>query len=57
MRAFAQRNERWSDEFLDRYLTAPRKMVPNTSMSFQGVDDAAERADLIAYLRRMGAPP
>jgi cytochrome c len=53
MRAFAQRETRWSEMLLDRYLTAPYKAVPKTSMAFAGIDEAEERADLIAYLRSM----
>jgi len=51
LRAFAQREERWSEELLDRYLAAPYKLVPKTSMAFPGVEAQDERADLIAYLR------
>ena len=40
----------WSVATLDRYLTAPRELVPGTKMSFSGVKDAKQRADLIAYL-------
>jgi cytochrome c len=40
----------WSIGTLDRYLTAPRTLVPGTKMSFSGVKDAQQRADLIAYL-------
>ena len=48
LRAFAQQEERWSEALLDRYLAAPYRLVPKTSMAFQGIDDAGERADLIA---------
>jgi cytochrome c len=54
MRAFAQREGRWNEALLDRYLTAPYKLVPKTSMSFPGLAEADERADLIAYLRSTG---
>jgi cytochrome c len=57
LRAFAQRNDHWSEALLDRYLAAPEAVVPKTSMAFRGVDDANERNDLIAYLRSTGAPP
>jgi cytochrome c len=55
MRAFAGREERWSEALLDRFLTAPSGLVPKTSMEFRGVDDETERADLLAYLRATGA--
>ena len=56
MRAFAEREGRWSEALLDRYLAAPYRVVPRTSMSFPGIPDPDERADLIAYLRSTGAP-
>lgn len=40
----------WNVATLDRYLTAPRELVPGTKMTFPGVKDAKQRADLIAYL-------
>jgi cytochrome c len=44
----------WTAAALDRFLAAPLKVVPGTSMTYDGVPDAAERADLIAYLREAG---
>ena len=40
----------WDVATLDRYLTAPRQVVPGTFMTFPGVKDSKQRADLIAYL-------
>jgi len=40
----------WNVATLDRYLTAPRALVPGTKMTFPGLRDAKQRADLIAYL-------
>jgi cytochrome c len=54
MRAFAEREERWSEALLDRYLAAPYELVPKTSMAFPGIAAVDERADLIAYLRLAG---
>ena len=42
----------WSEKTLDRFLAAPMKAVPGTTMTYAGVPDAKERADLIAYLKR-----
>ncbi|HSW26359.1 MAG TPA: c-type cytochrome [Burkholderiaceae bacterium] len=44
----------WNAQTLDRFLASPLKMVPGTSMTYDGVPDAAERADLIVYLREAG---
>ena len=35
----------------------PETMVPKNTMNFNGLDNAAERADLIAYLRATGVSP
>jgi cytochrome c len=40
----------WTEQTLDRFLQGPRKMVPGTKMTYAGVADAQDRADLIAYL-------
>lgn len=48
----------WNDKTLDRFLAKPMAMVPGTAMTYDGVPDPAERADLIAYLKRADeAPP
>lgn len=41
----------WNAATLDRWLASPQALVPGTSMTFPGVRDAQQRADLIAYLR------
>jgi cytochrome c len=40
----------WDAANLDKYLTNPRAMVPDTSMVYAGLKDDAQRADLVAYL-------
>jgi len=40
----------WDPTTLDRYLTAPQQVVPGTLMSFPGLKNAQERADVIAFL-------
>jgi len=47
----------WSARTLDRFLAAPTKVVPGTSMGYAGIPDAAERADLISYLSRAAPCP
>lgn len=47
----------WSDSTLDRFLTRPLKMVPGSAMTYDGVADAKERADLIAYLKQANETP
>jgi cytochrome c len=45
----------WSESSLDRWLTDPERFIPGQKMGFK-VDDPAERADLIAYLKTLSAP-
>jgi cytochrome c len=40
----------WDVATLDRYLTSPSTVVPGTLMTFPGLKDAKQRADVIAYL-------
>lgn len=42
----------WDDATLDRWITAPQKMVPGTKMAFGGLSSAEEREDVIAYLKQ-----
>jgi cytochrome c len=43
----------WDPATLDRYLTAPRKVVPGTFMTFPGLSDPEKRAEVIAYLETL----
>jgi cytochrome c len=45
----------WNEQTLERFLADPPKTVPGTAMTYAGVADAKERADLIAYLKQEGA--
>jgi len=42
----------WNEKTLDRFLANPLKAVPGTNMTYAGVTDPRERADLIAYLKQ-----
>lgn len=46
----------WNEASLDRFLADPMKAVPGTNMTYQGVADAGERRDLIAWLRENTVP-
>ena len=41
----------WNDTTLERFLTKPLAVVPGTTMTYDGVADAQDRSDLIAYLK------
>lgn len=43
----------WDAKALDRFLAAPTKVMPGTAMTYDGVPDRRERADLIAYLQQV----
>ena len=40
----------WTAETLDAYLADPQSLVPGNRMPYAGMENAADRADLIAYL-------
>ena len=42
----------WTAETLDRYLADPQAFVPANRMPYAGMSDAADRADVIAYLQK-----
>ena len=48
--AMEQSKLTWTRENLERFLADPLGTVPGTTMTYAGVPDAKERADLIAYL-------
>ncbi|MBI1186168.1 MAG: c-type cytochrome [Alphaproteobacteria bacterium] len=42
----------WTEQELFNYLENPRQRIPGTIMSFVGLRDAQQRADVIAYLKQ-----
>ena len=47
----------WDADKLDIYLENPKALVSQTRMNFRGLKDAADRTDLIAFLRTYSANP
>ncbi|MGE3690564.1 MAG: cytochrome c family protein [Novosphingobium sp.] len=45
----------WDFANLDKWLANPKGMVAATKMTFAGLDDPAERANLIAYMNAQGS--
>ncbi|MFO1340799.1 MAG: c-type cytochrome [Burkholderiaceae bacterium] len=43
----------WSPDRIDTYITLPKKAVPGGKMKYDGLADAAARADVIAYLQTL----
>lgn len=46
----------WDEKSLDVFLQDPMQALPGTTMGYSGVKDAAERADLIAWLKEAARP-
>ena len=46
----------WTEATLDTFLANPRDTVPRSRMSFAGMAAAADRADLVAWLRTFSGP-
>ena len=46
-------NHTWTPQTLETYLADPHAVVPGTKMIFPGIKDAAERANLFAYLETL----
>ncbi|MCP4315725.1 MAG: c-type cytochrome [Hyphomicrobiales bacterium] len=50
LRKAAHEDLHWTPETLDVFLEDPRGYLPKTKMSFRGLKNANDRADIIAYL-------
>ena len=48
----------WNEKTLNRFLVKPLAIVPGSKMTYDGVPEAKDRDDLIAYLKAVngGAP-
>lgn len=47
----------WSYPNLDAFIAAPKTFTPGTKMSFSGVKDPVERANILAYLQTLSPSP
>lgn len=52
--AMATQEGDWTPENLDGFLASPRDYTPGTKMSYSGLKDVEDRANLIAYLATIG---
>lgn len=46
----ALKDKKWTAQELSDFLANPKKAIPNNKMSFAGISNPQERANLIAYL-------
>jgi cytochrome c len=47
----------WNEKTLERFIAKPLAMVPGSTMTYDGISDAKDRSDLIAYLQRVNRSP
>ncbi|CAN5336993.1 hypothetical protein BH10PSE13_BH10PSE13_18650 [soil metagenome] len=45
----------WTFDALNKWLTSPRDFAPGTKMTFAGLGNPVDRANLIAYLNAQGS--
>ncbi|MDE0934266.1 MAG: cytochrome c family protein [Novosphingopyxis baekryungensis] len=53
--ALASVGGQWTFDQMNAWLESPRKFAPGTKMTFAGLGDPQDRADVIAYLNTQGS--
>jgi cytochrome c len=51
--AMESANVEWNDKTLDEWIADPQHVIPGNQMTFAGIKDAKQRADLIAFLKQV----
>src|SRR5262249_18528867 len=46
----------WTDDTLDEWIKDPQHFIPGNTMTFPGMKDARQRADLLAFLKDATQP-
>jgi cytochrome c len=46
----------WNDKTLDQWITDPSHLIPGNQMTFPGLKDSRQRADLLAFLKEATQP-
>jgi cytochrome c len=46
----------WNDKTLDEWVTDPQHLVPGNEMTFAGITDTQQRADLLTFLKQATQP-
>jgi cytochrome c len=46
----------WNDDTLDQWIKDPQHFIPENTMTFPGIKDARQRADLLAFLKDATQP-
>jgi cytochrome c len=55
--ALAGKEGEWTYDKMDAWLENPNEWAPGTSMSYAGISDPQDRADMILYLRSLAEDP
>jgi cytochrome c len=55
--ALAKKGGTWNWDNLSQWLTSPRAFAPGTKMTFAGLSNPQDRADVIAYLNQQSNAP
>src|SRR5262249_52496230 len=55
--ALKSKNGSWDFETLNTWLTKPNSFAPGTAMTFAGITNDKQRADVIAYLDTLSPNP
>lgn len=53
--ALKSKGGNWTFEALDHWLTSPREFAPGTKMTFAGLGNPVDRANLIAWMNTQGS--
>lgn len=53
--ALKAKGGKWDFDSLNAWLTSPRKYAPGTKMTFAGLSNPKDRADVILYLNQQGS--
>ena len=53
--ALKTKGGKWTFEALDHWLASPREFAPGTKMSFAGLGNGQDRANIIAYMNAQGS--
>jgi len=49
-------NIEWNDRTLDEWIADPEHLIPGNQMTFAGIKDPRQRADLLAFLEDATKP-
>jgi cytochrome c len=55
--AMKAKGGKWTYDELDKFLTAPREYIPGTAMTFAGIKNDQQRADVIDFLHTLSDSP